>query len=74
MDPTGAGDSFAGGLFGYLAFRAKGLDFENLKQGCVHGAVIASFTVEDFGVSALEAANKEKIKERVDQYLEMVRL
>ena len=74
VDPTGAGDSFAGGLFGYLASKNEEMSFENLKQSCIHGAVIASFTVESFGVMALKELTKEKFMARMEQYLNMVSL
>lgn len=74
VDPTGAGDSFAGGLFGYLASKNQNMTFENLKQGCVRGAVVASFTVENFGVAALKALTKDQLNSRLDKYLKMVSL
>lgn len=74
VDPTGAGDSFAGGLFGYLASQNKELDFEQLKQACVRGAVVASFTVEDFGVTPLKQLTKDKLGSRLESYLKMTRL
>ncbi len=74
VDPTGAGDSFAGGLFGYLASKNEEMTMENLKQGCIHGAVIASFTVEDFGVTPLKSLTQEKLSTRMEQYKKMVTL
>lgn len=74
VDPTGAGDSFAGGLFGYLASKNEKMTFENLKQGCVRGAVVASFTVENFGVKSLKELTKDQLNGRLDQYLKMVSL
>ena len=74
VDPTGAGDSFAGGLFGYLASENKELNFETLKQGCVRGAVIASFTVEEFGVTPLKELNTDKLQTRMNHYMKMVTL
>jgi sugar/nucleoside kinase (ribokinase family) len=74
VDPTGAGDSFAGGLFGYLANKNEDLNFDNLKQGCVRGAVIASFTVESFGLDALNQLNEDQLNQRLNQYLKMTRL
>ncbi len=72
VDPTGAGDSFAGGLFGYLASTNQEMSFENLKQGCLWGTVIASFTVEQFGTASLVNISKENLKERMNQYLKIV--
>ncbi len=74
IDPTGAGDSFAGGLFGYLASKNEKLSFENLKQGCVRGAVIASFTVQNFGIGSLKALTKDTLQSRMNEYLKMVTL
>ena len=74
LDPTGAGDSFAGGLFGYLANKNKILDFENLKQACLWGTIASSFTVEGFGVTGLVRANMEDFQNRMDQYLKFVQL
>src|SRR5262249_25343273 len=58
VDPTGAGDSFAGGVMGHLA-RTGRVSVGNLKQGLVYGTVAASFTVSDFGTRALAAATRE---------------
>lgn len=67
VDPTGAGDSFAGGLAGLLA-QADTIDFECLKQALVVGSVFASFTVEAFGVTAIEQATSTQIQKRVDAF------
>ncbi len=72
VDPTGAGDSFAGGLFGYLASKNEAMTFENLKQGCIRGSVVASFTVEDFGVTPLKNMTEAKMNERLEAYQKMV--
>jgi len=63
-DPTGAGDSFAGGMLGYLApFRRW--TWERLKQGLSYGAAIASLTIEDFGTSRLVRATRAAVERRV---------
>lgn len=67
VDPTGAGDSFAGGLSGFLA-QAKEINFETIKQALVIGSVFASFTVEALGVTAIENVNKEAINKRISQF------
>ena len=72
VDPTGAGDSFAGGFFGYLASKNQEISFENLKQACIRGVVISSFTVEQFGVSSLVEVTKESFEKRMGEYLEIV--
>jgi sugar/nucleoside kinase (ribokinase family) len=71
VDPTGAGDSFAGGVMGYLA-RAGRVSVGNLKLGLVHGTVAASFTVADFGTRALAAATREDIETRVAEFMHFV--
>jgi sugar/nucleoside kinase (ribokinase family) len=53
IDPTGAGDSFAGGMFGYLA-KTNDVSWENLKRACVAGSVLASFSVEKLGTKRLQ--------------------
>ncbi|MBD3267392.1 sugar kinase, partial [bacterium] len=63
-DPTGAGDTFAGGMMGYLA-RHGSIETEALKQAAVVGTVMASFTVEDFSLNRLGNVSKEEIVERV---------
>ena len=67
VDPTGAGDSFAGGLAGYLAQSEK-IDFEAIKQAILIGSVFASYTVEDFGVSAIDSASKTDLQNRLNIY------
>jgi sugar/nucleoside kinase (ribokinase family) len=69
VDPTGAGDSFAAGMLGYLSGRGKGLDFGSIAHGLAHGAVTASFAVSGFGVDALRDLTREKIDGRLDYYL-----
>jgi sugar/nucleoside kinase (ribokinase family) len=64
-DPTGAGDSFAGGFMGYLA-SAKNTDFDTLKKAIAFGTVVASFTISDFSVAGLAAANMLAIEKRLD--------
>lgn len=71
QDPTGAGDTFAGGLMGYLASRDK-LNFEVLKQAIVCGSAMASFCVEKFGLEALRNLNPLVLQERLDQFSELV--
>jgi sugar/nucleoside kinase (ribokinase family) len=66
QDPTGAGDSFAGGFIGYLAQR-NSTARDDIKRAIIHGSVVASFTVEDFGVNRLRTLTKEDIEAR---YLE----
>ncbi len=64
VDPTGAGDSFAGGLAGFLT-QASTINFESLKQALVVGSVFASFTVEAFGVEAIEKVQASELRKRI---------
>jgi sugar/nucleoside kinase (ribokinase family) len=71
-DPTGAGDTFAGGFFGYLSSRGKH-DPETVKQGIVVGSVAASFNVEDFSLRRLIEITTEDISDRVERFGRMIR-
>lgn len=67
FDPTGAGDTFAGGMMGYLASR-KSTEFEDLKRAIAYGSVMASFTVEDFGLESLRRIKRKDIDERLELF------
>ena len=71
-DPTGAGDSFAGGFMGFLAAGGAAGD-EGLRRAIVHGNVTASFTVEDFGPRRLIALDRSEIDERYRRFVELTR-
>lgn len=71
VDPTGAGDSFAGGFVGYLA-KTQNLSFENMKKAVVYGSVLASFTVEKLGTENLKTITNERVQKRVDMLAELV--
>ncbi len=71
FDPTGAGDSFAGGFIGYLA-KTKDISFANMKRAIIFGSALASFTVERFGTERLMDLNDEKIGLRVNEFIELV--
>lgn len=71
VDPTGAGDSFAGGLIGHVA-RTGEVSFRSLKQGIVVGSAIASFTCERFGTARLESLRIEEIEARVKEFEQLV--
>jgi sugar/nucleoside kinase (ribokinase family) len=73
FDPTGAGDSFAGGFMGYLAREGR-LDPASVRRAIVHGAVMASFTVEDFSLERLRRLGPEEIGRRYEAFEEMVRV
>jgi sugar/nucleoside kinase (ribokinase family) len=65
-DPTGAGDSFAGGFMGYLA-QSGNADFETLKTAVAYGTVLASFTIADFSLDGLTSTNRANIDKRLQE-------
>jgi sugar/nucleoside kinase (ribokinase family) len=71
VDPTGAGDTFAGGFIGYLA-RTQDHSFDNLKRAIIVGSALASFTCEKFGIERLVEISREDIDERIRQFVELV--
>jgi sugar/nucleoside kinase (ribokinase family) len=72
-DPTGAGDTFAGGFIGYIA-KTGDTSFENLKRAIIHGSALASFCVERFSVEGLKNLTPKKIADRVNEFNKMVRV
>ncbi len=74
VDPTGAGDTFAGGFFGYLTSFNQKPTFEDLKKACVVGTMCSSFTIQNFGVKAIVEVNKEKLKARYAEFKKSVGL
>ncbi len=70
-DPTGAGDSFAGGFIGYLA-QTKDISFENMKRAIIYGSAMASFTVEKFGTEKLIGLTQEDIDKRLQEFIDLV--
>ncbi|MBN2019872.1 MAG: hypothetical protein JW749_06575, partial [Sedimentisphaerales bacterium] len=71
-DPTGAGDSFAGGLFGYLAGQNK-TDFATLKKAVAYGTVVASFTISDFSLKGLTKTTRQNIDNRLNELRKLVK-
>jgi len=71
FDPTGAGDTFAGGFMGHLA-KTGDISFENMKRGIIVGSAMASFCVEKFGPTRLKEINKTDIDRRIQQFKELV--
>jgi len=71
IDPTGAGDTFAGGFMGYLA-RSGDTGVGALKRAMVHGSVMASFNVEDFSVRRMESLDDDEISDRHDRFMAMI--
>ncbi|NJC27120.1 PfkB family carbohydrate kinase [Neolewinella antarctica] len=71
VDPTGAGDTFAGGFMGYLA-STDDTSFENLKRAIIYGSAMASFVVEDFGTRRMQTITRSDIDGRVGQFVELM--
>ncbi len=71
VDPTGAGDSFAGGMMGYLAERDN-FDPKTLKEALAYGILTASFTVEDFSLDRLRTIQREDLEHRMEEYKKML--
>ena len=71
LDPTGAGDSFAGGMMGHLASLGR-FDPQALKEALAYGTVTASFTVEDFSLDRLSAIDRQELDRRVAEYRQML--
>lgn len=71
FDPTGAGDTFAGGFIGHLA-KTKDISFENMKSAIIVGSAMASFCVEKFGPERLKEITSEDIAERISEFVELV--
>ncbi|MCW3083195.1 MAG: ydjH [Bacteroidetes bacterium] len=71
FDPTGAGDSFAGGFIGYIA-ATKDISFENMKRAIIFGSATASFCVEKFGTENLVGLTQEEVDARVQEFVDLV--
>lgn len=72
FDPTGAGDTFAGGFIGHLA-RTKDISFENMKSAIIVGSAMASFCVEKFGPTRLKELKREDIDHRIRQFQDLTK-
>ena len=72
-DPTGAGDTFAGGIMGYLASKGN-INFSTLKQAVLAGSALASFTCESFGTDRLFEITKEEIDQRINEIKELIKI
>lgn len=66
-DPTGAGDTFAGGFMGYLA-RTDDTSFENMKRAVIYGSALASFTVQEFGTDRIKSVTNEELELRIAKF------
>ncbi len=71
FDPTGAGDTFAGGFMGHIA-KTKDISFENMKTAIIVGSAMASFCVEKFGTQRLKEISKADVDERIQQFVQLV--
>ncbi|MCK7558318.1 PfkB family carbohydrate kinase [Chitinophaga sedimenti] len=71
FDPTGAGDTFAGGFIGHLA-KTRDISFENMKTAIIVASAMASFCVEKFGVQRLREITQEDIASRIEQFVQLV--
>jgi sugar/nucleoside kinase (ribokinase family) len=71
FDPTGAGDSFAGGFIGYIA-ETRDISFDNLKRAVIFGSAMASFSVEKFGTERIQNLSQEEVDDRVQQFIDLV--
>lgn len=70
-DPTGAGDTFAGGFMGYIA-STDDVSFENMKRGVIYGSAMASFCVEKFGIERLKGLTDDEITTRITRFVRLV--
>src|ERR1043165_3851807 len=71
FDPTGAGDTFAGGFIGHIA-KTKDISFENMKTAIIVGSAMASFCVEKFGPTRLTEITREDIENRINEFVQLV--
>lgn len=71
FDPTGAGDTFAGGFIGYLA-KTNDISFGNMKNALIYGSAMASFSVEKFGTEGLISLTKQDIADRIQLFVDLV--
>ncbi len=72
VDPTGAGDSFAGGMIGYMASK-NSTKISTIREAAVYGNIMGSFAVEKYGVHGLTNLKKSQIQKRFKKYRNMVR-
>lgn len=72
FDPTGAGDTFAGGFIGYLA-KVKSINFTNMKNAVIYGSALASFCVEKFGTEQLQQLSPADITQRIQEFITLSR-
>ena len=68
FDPTGAGDTFAGGFMGYLA-STDDISFDNMKRAIINGSALASFCCEKFGTERLTTITEQDLENRIDEFV-----
>ena len=73
FDPTGAGDTFAGGFIGYLA-QSGDISFENMKRAIIYGSALASYCCEEFGPKKLQEINGNDLEARVDEFVNLMQI
>lgn len=71
FDPTGAGDTFAGGFIGYLS-STRDISFESMKRAVIYGSAMASFCVEKFGLERIQNLSQGELEERLQQFVDLV--
>jgi sugar/nucleoside kinase (ribokinase family) len=71
FDPTGAGDTFAGGFIGYIV-KSRDVSFDNMKRAIIYGSAMASFCVEKFGIENLLELSDEQVENRVQDFIDLV--
>lgn len=71
FDPTGAGDTFAGGFIGHLA-KTNDISFDNMKRAIIVGSALASFCCEKFGTARLKEVTKEELDQRIQEFVQLV--
>lgn len=79
IDPTGAGDSFAGGMMGHIAYEMKvgknaAVSFKTIREALAHGTVVASFTIESFSLERLAKLTRAELDKRYQEFVGMVRV
>ena len=78
IDPTGAGDSFAGGMMGHIASQgmksSQATSFNTLRESLAHGTVVASFNIESFSLERLAKLTRPELDKRYTEYVSMVRV
>jgi sugar/nucleoside kinase (ribokinase family) len=70
FDPTGAGDTFAGGFIGYLA-KVGTVNFNNMKNAIIYGSALASFCVEKFGTEKLRNLTQQEVASRIQEFVSL---